>query len=93
MERKKKEMEEELARRGDLTKLERQRLLQEHDEHMKEFSRVLEAERKRQQDIYMEKLNERKGAKQRYKVERDRRLALFKMHYENMLEEKLREAM
>lgn len=60
---------------------------------MKEFSKVLEAERKRQQDIYMEKLQERKGAKQRYKTERDRRLALFKMHYENMLEEKLKEAM
>ncbi len=93
LENNKKRMESELARRASLTQAERERILKEHAVGMAELEKVLNEERKRQQRLYQEKLMERKGAKQQYRVERDRRLALFKMHYENLLEEKLKEAM
>lgn len=56
---------------------------------MKALEGALEVERRRQQDMLGMRLQERKMLKQKYREERDRKLALFKLHKEKMIDQKL----
>ena len=61
-------------------------LMRKHEEELKALEGALEVERRRQQDILGQKLQERKMLKQKYKEERDRKLAVFKLHKEKMID-------
>ena len=91
IEKRRQEMEAQLARRGELTEAERARVMAEHEASLAELQRVVGEEHKRQLAMTTAKLEERRGAKEQYKEERDRRLALFRMHYDQMLEDKLKD--
>ena len=56
---------------------------------MRELNKILETERIRQSQLISDKLKQRKHIKEEYKLERDRKLAVFKLHYEKLLEDKM----
>lgn len=82
-------MANELKGRADLSEAMKKELLAKHEAEMRAVESALEEERRRQHDILGSKLQERRLLKQRYREERDRKLAVYKLHKEKMIDQKM----